>query len=467
MPKNLKTYLREVYEKLGDEFLYYNDQVDPKYGITGLVEKFEDLGKFPVLYFSNVKGSNIPVITNIISTEKRAILALDLKSESNINKISEIYNRQSKVKETSEAPVQTKVIKNETPLSILPKIYHNELDGGPYISSGLVILRDLDGKLNMGIYRIQVFSDNKLGIMTNPHSDANHIISQYRQAAKPLPITISIGHHPAVYMAAVTRPSGMGGELELAGGLLGESLRITAANTVNLPVLTDAELAIEGVIKDPAKLVDEGPFGEWPGYYSGTQMVPLIDVTALSMREHPIYYDIPAARREHLLLGLFPHEITVYQRIKADVQDLVDLYLPFSGSHRAICYLSIAKHNEGQPIRAGMMAVTAYPSVKIAIVVDNDIDVKNEAQVLWAVYTRVRSNKQILVIPDVEAHHLNPSTYNENGLSPGNMEVKLVIDATKPLAGFAKTAKVPFDIKQNIDISLLKKIDVNIFDLDD
>jgi len=442
MIKSLRSFINDIFINFRNDFLISDPIVNPKYEISAYIEKLELAGKFPVLYFPHIKGSNMPVITNLITTEKRALFSIGLSENVLIDSIMEKFNKRIKPVYVSDPPVMEKTVSDE-PLKFIPKIYHNELDGGPYISSGLIIFRSLEDKLNMGIYRIQIIDNERVAIMTNPHSDANHIIDEYRDVGKSIPVTISIGHHPAIYMAAVTRPGGIGGELEMAGGLIDEPVRLSESKTCDAPFLADSELSIEGVIEDPSYLIDEGPFGEWPGYYSGKQKTPVIHVKSLNMRHNPVYYDIGAARREHLIIGLYPHLVTVYQRVKNDIQDLVDLYLPFSGSHRAICYMSIKKHNEGQPIRAGLIAVTSYPSIKIAVVVDDDIDVKNEQQVLWAVYTRTTKKEQFVIIPDVEAHHLNPSTYNENGATPGNMEVKLVIDATKPLKGFPPRAGVP------------------------
>ncbi|MEM4092774.1 MAG: UbiD family decarboxylase [Conexivisphaerales archaeon] len=260
----------------------------------------------------------------------------------------------------------------------MPNIWQNELNGGPYIDSGLVMLRSLKGRLNVRIYRLQIVGKNELAIMTNPISDGHYIIDEYRESGKEIPVTISIGHHPGLYVTAASRPLGFGGELDLAGYMLNEPADLVLGKSVNMPVIADSEIAIEGIIRDPSKLIDEGPFGEWPGHHLGKRMTPVIEITKITARVKPVFYDVAAARREHLVMGMLSHSVSIYNRVKVDVPDLIDLYLPASGSHRAICYLSIKKRHKGEAKRAALLTTLAYSSIKVSVVVDDDIDVRNE-----------------------------------------------------------------------------------------
>ncbi len=454
MKNSLRSFLEEMLSKKWGIVEKVEREVDPKFEISSYVEQLEKMKEFPTLYFKRVKGTVIPVITNVMASERVVSLSLGLEGKS-LEAISERFNSRINTRFVEKAPVQQAEIDS---LEFLPHIWHNKLDGGPYIDSGLVMLKSLNGKLNVGIYRLQIIRKRELAIMTNPISDAHYIIDEYKEHGLEVPVTVSIGHHPALYVAAASRPSGFGGELELAGSLLNEPVDIARGKSIDMPVIADSEIAIEGIIRNPSEQIDEGPFGEWPGYYSGKRKAPVIEITKITSRNKPIFYDVAAARREHLVMGLLSHNISIYNRVKADVPDLVDLYLPASGSHRAICYLSIKKRHEGEAKRAALLATLAYSSIKISVVVDDDIDVRNEEDVWWAVYTRVSRADNILIIPGVEAHHLNPSTYNEAGSSPGNMEVKLVIDATKPLAGYPERVSVPVKAKLD-DLQKITKLE--------
>jgi 2,5-furandicarboxylate decarboxylase 1 len=439
--------LRSFLEKVKHEIVYIEKQTDPKFEITAYVDAYEKKKKYPVLFFTNVSGKK--VVTNLFSSIYRMGEALDCE-RCDAPKIADRffqYSQQSLAPKYVSDDVHENVSED---LSGLPHIVHNELDGGAFIDSGLAILKDPEsGAVNMGIYRHQIFDDKHLGILTDPGHDAQFIIEQYRRLNKPVPITINIGHHPGVYFAAVSRPKGIGGELEMAGGFLQEPVEITMSEDLGIPYLTRSEIIIEGVIEDPNKLIHEGPFGEWPKYYSGTQMVPVITVKKVITKKDPVYLDIAAAYKDHLNLGVnLPHLAAVYNTIKSLVPNVVNVR--FGYDFAPLLYVQIKKINEGDAKKAALAALASEIAIRTVIVVDEDIDIYNDEEVMWAVLTRVSDVNQISIIPEVIGNFLNPANYAKGKSEKRTLDNKIVIDATKPIEGFPPVAKAPPDLVKKI-----------------
>jgi 2,5-furandicarboxylate decarboxylase 1 len=449
-------------EKRPGDFLVVDREVGPKYEIMGFVEKFERQKKSPVFLFKKVKGTTLPVLINLYASFERLMLMFGTKTkEETVLMFMERIDKRIPPKLVSSGPVKEKILKGDSAkLSILPQIIHNELDGGPYICSAGTILRDPDtDSLNVGIYRNQIFADDKLGVMINPQHHGSYIINRYRELGKPVEVALVIGHHPAFLLSAGgARLPYVGGELELAGALLGEPLKVVRGETVDLEYPADAEIVIEGIIDDPNNLVEEGNFGEYPRHYSGKRMVPLIRVTAICMRHDAIYQDIAAAHDEHLIMGSLPMMATCLKKIRELAPYVKMVNLPKSGSCRAHIYVSIKKRNEGEGKQAGLAALAADPNIKMAVVVDDDIDVFDEEQVLWAVAYRFEADRDLILIPYTLGAQLNPKAYSLDRSKRGNLQTRIIIDATWPVKGFEKSpiiekapvVKVPEEILAKI-----------------
>ena len=199
-------------------------------------------------------------------------------------------------------------------------------------------------------------------------------------------------------MGSISRLPGYGGEYEEAGALMQEPVELVKAELSDLPVPARAEIVIEGVIPANAR-AEEGPFAEWPGHYTESGPKPYIKVQCITMRRDAIFYDVFAGHREHLVLGSLPRMGSVYRRVKQVVPGLVNVNVP---AHvRMHCYISYKKTNETEAKKAAFAALLTEPeNFKTIVLVDDDIDVFNEPEVMWAIGTRCRAEKDILLIPD-------------------------------------------------------------------
>jgi 2,5-furandicarboxylate decarboxylase 1 len=214
------------------------------------------------------------------------------------------------------------------------------------------------------------------------------------------------------------------------------------------------EIVIEGVVP-PKKRQYEGPFGEWPHYYYKEGEQPYIEVTAITMRRNPIYQSIHSAHFEHNIIGAAPRLGSLLRRIQEAVPSTTGVNMPISGAARSHCYISVKKRAEGEPKQAALAAFVTDPNIKLVICVDDDVDVFNETQVLWALAMRFQADRDLVIIPNIIGSHLNPTAYGYNRMEKGPMETKLIFDATKPMPpyDFPKEAQAPDEVLKKIDLA--------------
>ena len=464
MPKDLRSFINEALAEHPGDILAVDEEVDPKFGITGIAAKLAGEKRFPAVFCHKVRGAKLPVIINLTASYERLALALGTTVA---NMVPGFANRPAtkippKVVDKSEAPVKQVILMgNEAKLSLLPIPTHNEHDASPYITSGTLICKDPDtGAINAGLYRHQVQSEQQLGVWFWDTHHGAYIQRKYEKIGKEMEVAIAIGHHPAYVMACVARLPGIGGEFEEAGALLGEPLEVVPAETVDLPVPARAEIVIEGRIP-PGDRAYEGPFAEWPGTYVAEGDKPLIKVTAITMRKDAIYYDVFSSNREHTVLGSLPRMATIYRAVKQYVPGVVNVNVP---SHsRMHCYIAIKKESDMEVKRAAMAAYITEPmNLKTVVVVDEDIDVFSDAEVLWAIGTRCSLEKDLAVIPRWSGPGgLNPVgyEYHADGTRTPVMIAALIVDATKPVPSipYPPRAKVPQEVLDKIDLGKLVK----------
>ncbi len=441
MSKDLRQFLKVLKELGPDYYVEVKRPLKPKYEPCVIQEKLAREGRFPVIYCPEIEGSKLPLVTNLFGSYELLGLALDIDARKmgKAEVVKEFKRRMADAKPTqtvpaSEAPVKEVIRRGkDVDLSLLPIIHHHELDSGRYLDIGSLICKDPDtGIPNAGVYRHEVKGKDQLGCLISPAHHAAYNARRCAELGKPMEVVISLGHHPAVTIGACTAGDINENELELMGGLLGEPLEVTPAETVDLPVPARAEIAIEGTI-DPRNMVTDGPFGEYPGYYGIVMPCYLIKVTAITMRQDAIYHDLDNAHREHNYGTILGSESSAYDVIKRAVPTVKAVHFPWSGRCVYHIYVSIKKRIQGEGKFAALAALSADPEIKLVVVVDEDIDVYNEEEVLWAMATRVEADIDVSIIPWVAGANLDPSCYGETRFKRGAMTTKMIIDATRPV----------------------------------
>jgi 2,5-furandicarboxylate decarboxylase 1 len=466
MAQDLRTYLETLLREHPEQLKIVDDEVDPEFEATAIVDKIERDDRypgFPAVLFKNIGGSQVPLLLNLHGTYERVALSIDSDVPGMVDEYSK---REGKpipptIVPSEQAPVHEVVYTgDEIDITKFPFLVHQELDAGKYITSAATVSRDPEsGKLNSGIFRHQIQGPKQVGFMTNPAHHTSYILRANRDAGTKMEVALVIGHHPAMLMAAVSKLPGIGGEFDVMGGLLGESVEMVKCKTVDLEVPAGAEIVIEGIVDtDPEKVQNEGPFGEYPLYYTRLGPMPWVEITAVTTRKDPIYVDVFNAHREHLVLGALPRMGSMFRRVREVMPTVTALNLPLSGI-RSMAFISMKKKVEGEPKLAACAAFTVDPILKHVFIVDDDIDVFNDDQVMWALTTRFQADRDLTIMPNFLGGHLNPVTYGWHREEKGPQETKLIFDCTKPAPPitFPPATRIPPDVSERVQPDQLLK----------
>ncbi len=277
---------------------------------------------------------------------------------------------------------------------------------------------------------------NQLGIHMAEVSHVNYVYSRYEKMGKDMPISITVGHHPAFYLGCLSFvPIGID-EYGVAGALMGEPLRIVKCVSNDLEVPADAEIVIEGSVSFKERK-PEAPFGEFTTMYGGQHPYHVVNVSAITMRKKPIYLDCLSGHLDHQLLGGTGRLSVIYKTVRMACPTVTDVFMPPSGCCRFTCYVAIKKRHEGEAKNVIGAVMASDPFIKYVVVVDDDVNIFNDSAVIQAIATRHKPDKDAFMIKNAKGHPLDPTA------SDGYVVTKIGIDATKPLQDFPPTVMVP------------------------
>lgn len=438
--------LREFLAKLDEEgqMVHYNNAILPEPDIGAINRAAGDLGSFgPAVMMENVIGyKGRKVVVNVHGSWANHALMLGMPKNTSLREqFFELVKRwdqyPGEVTWLNNAPCQEVVInKNINLYEVLPLYRINKLDGGFYFSKASIVTRepfDSDNfdVQNVGTYRLQAQGPDTLGLQAAPFHDIGEHYAQAEKMNQPLPIAICLGVDPVLTFMASTPIAYNLSEYKYAAALNGIPMELTKCMTCNLDVPANAEFVLEGEVL-PARRVVEGPFGEFPGTYSGVRRQLEIKIKTITHRKEPIFENLYIGRswtEADTLLGLNTC-VPLYKQLKADypeVQAVNALY-----NHGLTAIVSTYQRYGGQAKTIAMrLASTPHGSAycRNIIMVDGDIDPFNLTEVMWALSTRVRDhNKDIIEIPFCPGIILNPAD------EPTGMSRKLILDATTPVA---------------------------------
>ncbi len=434
---DLKSFIENL-EGNRDHMVTVKREVDPKFEATAILEKLESQNKQPAVFYEKVKGSSIPVISNLFADRERIALAFGT-TEQGLNKaVRELEEKRIEPVMVDDAPVQEIVMQGEdVNLNDLPVLWHNEDDGGKYITAGLLVSKDPETNIrNVGIYRHLIQGRDQVSVHFAEVAHGRLLYDKWTSMGKRMPVAITIGHHPLVYLGGLSFvPFGVD-EYSVMGAFMQEPLRVVKCKTVDLEVPADAEIVLEGYI-DPDAFELDGPIGEYTSVYGKTRQNPFIKITAITMRKNPVYLDCFNGHIDHMQLGGTTRLSSIYRAVRVACPTVQDVYMPPSGTCRFSCYISIKKRHEGEAKNAICAAIGADPFMKLCVVVDDDVDIFNDSAVLLAINTRLKPLGNVFAIPNAKTNNLDPTVENEM------LVTKIGIDATKPLAGYPKTVSVP------------------------
>ncbi len=431
---SLRTFLAEL---PAGEVLHVTEPVAADFFKTALALELDARKRSPVIQFDHPGGGDVPIVTNLFADRGRIARMAGTSREQFNATFAAALGRLVPAEIVASGDVQDVVETGvEVDCAALPISRHFSGDAGRYISSGILVCKDPDTSVrNLSFQRLQLKGRDRFGASLHSRGHIWDHLQRCEARGRNLEVAVVIGCHPAIYLAAAAKVAIEVDEFAIAGSLLGHPVELVKCRTIDVEVPAEAEYVLEGEILAGVQ-EDEGPFGEYTGYSTYRSTRNVFVVKAVTRRAKPVFLDIvPGFSNEHLLLGRSAKEAHVFSRLKELVPNLVALNFPKSGTHFH-AYLSLRKTAEGQARHALMLLLGLDNYLKFVVAVDDDVDVFQDDEVMWALATRFQADTDMFMVPKVFCNRLDPSSVD-------GMSAKLAIDATQPLDSKAKRTELP------------------------
>ncbi len=381
--QSLRGFLRLVETEFPDELLRVREPIDLRFDPTALVFELDHVGKSPVVVFESVRGSGMQLITNVAGNRKLLAACLGVEPAELPTAFRERCQKYIPCEVVDRGAWDDVVLEgDDVDLAKLPIPLQFAVDAAPYITAGQIVARDpVTGIDTTGFHRLMLKGKNRLGVSLHSRRRLFEFHRRAEERGLSLPAVVTLGTHPLHYMGSMVYayPPHVR-KFEIIGGLFGEPYRLARCGVADLEVPAGAEIIIEGEIL-PNVHEPEGPFSEFTGYASYRSTLP----------------NVRAVHVPHTTCGAF------------------------------MAFISMKKIAEGEPQMAIMAALGTEQYTKYVIVVDDDVDIFNINDVMWALATRVRAEKDIVFVPGAKGAILDPTS------DPEHFTVtKMGIDATRP-----------------------------------
>ena len=421
MQENFRQFLERLRQT--GELVDLHQPVDIRH-IATLVDQADT-----ALYFHDVIGYHMPVVSGLIRTRERSIMAMGCETYREIeDKLAHAINHPIAPKYVKTSPTrELAVVGDEVDLYKLPIPMSSIFDGGPMITAGVVIARDPELGINSGIYRFIVKEKSLTGIDIVTPNNMRLFAQRAYENGRPLPISISIGTHPIEITGSGYRaPLGVD-EMAIAGGLRGAPVELAPCETIDLPYIADAEIVLEAEILPTGWTWPEGRFGEFTRLMGGLHWNPLVRIKAIAMRKDAVYYNLHMPW-ENTWLAAPTRYAAIRQALRTAGVQVKEINVTLGGCAFWHAVISIKKQpGEG---KNALLAALSVMDLKHVVVVDDDIDVFDPTKVEWAIATRVQGDKDVMVVSNARAKPLDPSLPQGYGVVPTG--AKIGIDATIP-----------------------------------
>jgi len=478
MYKDLRDFIQAL-EKAG-ELKRISHPVDPNLEITEICDRTLKAGG-PALLFENPVGYDIPVLGNLFGTPRRVAMAMGQDETSSLRDVGkllaflkepeppagwkDLLQKAPKFKNAlylspknvSKPACQQVVIEgDDVDLTKLPIQTCWPGDAAPLVTWPLVITRGpKKDRQNLGIYRMQLLGRNRLIMRWLAHRGGALDFREWQDTnpGEPFPISIAIGADPATILGTVTPVPDTLSEYGFAGLLRGSKTEVAKSIGNELQVPASAEFVFEGVI-EPGDMADEGPYGDHTGYYNEVESFPVFTVQRITHRKDPVYHSTYTGRPpdEPAILGVALNEVFV-PIIQKQFPEIVDFYLPPEGCSYRMAVVSMKKQYAGHAKRV-MMGVWSFLRqfmyTKFIIVTDDDVDVRNWQDVIWAMTTRMDPARDSVIIENT------PIDYLDFASPVSGLGSKIGFDATSKFPG-ETTREWGIPIQMSEDVK--KKVD--------
>ena len=433
--KDLRDFIRQL-EQIG-ELKRIQAEVDPYLEITEICDRTLKAGG-PALLFENVKGSDMPLLGNLFGTTRRVAMGMGEESVEALREVGKLLAQLKQPepptgvrdaweklpvfkkvldmapKKIKNAPCQQTVIEgDDVDLSRIPVQTCWPGDVAPLITWGLVVTRGpRKSRQNLGIYRMQVLGRNRVIMRWLAHRGGalDYRDWQQKHPGEPFPISVALGADPATILGAVTPVPDSLSEYAFAGLLRGSRTEVTQSIGNELQVPASAEIILEGHLHAD-DMAAEGPFGDHTGYYNEVESFPVLTIDRISMRPDPIYHSTYTGRPpdEPAILGVALNEVFV-PILQKQFPEITDFYLPPEGCSYRMAVVSMKKEYPGHAKRV-MFGVWSFLRqfmyTKFVIVTDDDVDVRNWDDVIWAMTTRMDPVRDMTLVENTPIDYLD------------------------------------------------------------
>lgn len=441
-------YFLEQEEKKGN-LHHIPEKVAQEYEISTLMMGLDKQHRYPIIVFDQVKNSEFPVVTNILGCRQYFADGLGVPVGKEAEAFAErIGHRIEETKFINDAPLNAHTITgDDIDLYKLPIPTHFPIDAGPYITSGLCVAKDPEsGAETLGFQRMQLKGKNLLGISLHSRQRLWEYFRRSEERGENLKGAVVIGVHPNISLGSMALVPYHLGKYGAIGGLFGEPLEVTNCIYSDLLIPAYSEIVLEGEIL-ANKREKEGPFAEFTNYACYRSTENIFRVTAIRYRENAIYHDLtPGMSSEHITVVAIQREGDVLKALRQNLPNIKAVHAPNSACGLFHCYISMKKIAEGQPQQAIYTAFGVDHNLKTVIVVDDDVDVYNEEEVLWALATRLQADKGVSILPQ----HLGMGVTLDPSSDDLSRSSKMGIDATKPLSGFADKIEMDANVEESV-----------------
>jgi len=428
MPQDLRSFVSAYAAASPGDVVHVKEPISTEFEVMALVLEYERRRRFPILVLEQVRGFDIPIVCNVVASRRALAFALGVAESQLALEYARRIKDPMKPVAVSDPPFRRHVLKGpELDLARLPIPTYFPGDAGRYLTAGMLVARDPEtGVETEGYHRFQLKGRDRMGVSL--HSRRRMFEYQRRAEARgqALPCAVALGLHPLVSMGSLAYPPAEVGKFEVVGGLFGAPLEVADCATIDLQVPAAAEIVIEGEIL-PGVREPEGPFGEFTGYFSRRSTEHVFVAKAIAMRERPWFQSIGSGRAgDHITtLGLV-REAEIYNALSRVIPNVTGVHVPLSGTSSFTAYVAIKQSRPGEAKHVIPIVLGVDHYLKLVIVVDDDIDVFDESDVLWAVATRMQADRDLVTIAGSLGAMLDPSA-DDRGIT-----AKLGIDATRP-----------------------------------
>ncbi len=410
--------MTRLIDEIKEDIIEITDEVSTDYEITSILKKHPT----DTLIFTNVKDSDMNIISGICNTREKIANSINTTVDKITENIIRATNNPTPIDDIKD--IKEVYANNEdADLSKIPILKHYPKDKGKYITAGVVIAKDPDnGQVNASIHRMLVNGKDELGIRIVPRQ----LYTYYKRAEelnKPLKIAIAIGLNPSTLLASTTSIPINENELEVANTFKDGKLTLVKCETVDIEA-PECEILLEGKIL-PNERKTEGPFVDLTDTYDKIRDEPVIKLTRMHYKDNPYYHAILPAGNEHKLLQGLPQEPRIFNSVKNTLPTVQNVILTEGGCCWLHAVVSIKKQTEGDAKNVLMAALSAHPSLKHCVIVDEDINIFDPVDVEYAIATRVKGDDDIIIIPKARGSSLDPVAQIDGTTT------KIGVDATK------------------------------------